>query len=281
MTAGGISASSAGQALRLRRWAHRGAGKTAPENTLAAIREGASRGFTAVEFDTMPTVDGHWILHHDWVTGRTLRPRVGNPGDDSTGPSQRDQGMMQAIRIVNLSAADLARFEAGSWMDDRFAGEPVPSLHDALDLCARLRLEVNVELKLDLDSGRFSAPELARTAASLLQVLSGSAYAGSDRIVVSSFGLDGLYALRAAGYAGRIAPLFEQLHDGWVAHARDLQAEAIHAHHSALSPEWVRRIHTTGRSVRVYTVNDLQRLHELDAMGVDDVFTDNMDFASV
>ena len=39
-------------------WAHRGAGKLAPENTVAAIRLGAQHGFSAVEFDAMLSVDG-------------------------------------------------------------------------------------------------------------------------------------------------------------------------------------------------------------------------------
>lgn len=300
---------------RIRCWAHRGAGKTAPENTLIAIREGARCGFTAVEFDTMPTADGQWILHHDWVPGRTVRPRP-----DSNGPSvagKGSDGQHSVRRMLDLSASELAQHEAGSWLDERFAGEPVPLLADALRLCFSLGMEVNVELKLDMDSGVFTDDRLSAAARSLLDVLQASPYgqgltveqgaeipagqtgSGSsspadskaptaptsssspaDRLIVSSFGLQGLYALRAAGYAGRIAPLFEVLSDDWVVHARDLQAEAIHTDHSQASPEWVRRVHTTGRAFRVYTVNDADRLQALDAMGVDDCFTDNMGFAA-
>lgn len=254
--------------VRIKRWAHRGAGKTAPENTLVAIREGARRGFTAVEFDTMPTLDGHWILHHDWVTGRTLR--------QASGGADR--------RIVEMTLADIQTHEAGSWLHSRFAGEPVPLLEDALQLCAELGMQVNVELKLDMDCGIFNSPVVLKaTADSLFSYLQASPYgsegAQHQRMVVSSFGLPGLYALREAGYAGRLAPLFEVLGDDWVEHARALQAEAVHTHHSQASAEWVRRVHTTGRAFRVYTVNEPERLAQLDAMGVDDCFTDNMDFA--
>lgn len=290
-SAWGLDLGLSDKTLRIARWAHRGAGKTAPENTLAAIREGARRGFTAVEFDTMPTLDGHWILHHDWVTGRTLKPR---------------DALAEGRRIVEMTLGELQGYEAGSWLDSAFAGEKVPLLSEALQVCAELGMQVNVELKLDVDSGLFNSPVvLQSTAASLLSQLQASPYAmgadsrvvdageagearaaqdvvfsdRSDQLIVSSFGLEGLYALRQAGYTGRLAPLFEVMSDDWVRHARDLQAEAVHTHHSQASAEWVRRVHTTGRAFRVYTVNDPQRLADIDAMGVDDCFTDNMDFS--
>ena len=45
--------------------AHRGGGRLAPENTLAAIRLGAALGFRGVEFDVMLAGDGTPVLMHD------------------------------------------------------------------------------------------------------------------------------------------------------------------------------------------------------------------------
>ena len=45
--------------------AHRGAGKLAPENTLAAMRVGASLGHTMFEFDVKLSGDGKPVLLHD------------------------------------------------------------------------------------------------------------------------------------------------------------------------------------------------------------------------
>lgn len=271
-----VSMMGGGQTVRKPHlWAHRGAGKTAPENTLRAIREGASRGFRAVEFDTMPTADGVWILHHDWTTGRTLQPmsllETASGLNDGTSQAYPETG----TRIVHLTAAELAGYEAGRWLSPQFAGEPIPLLSDALNLCAQLGLEVNVELKLDMDSGWFTPERLEQTVQSLLAVLTAGGVA-TDRLVVSSFGLPGLYALRRMGYEGRMAPLFEVLTDEWIVHARALGAEAVHTEHTQATAEWVRRVHTTGRAFRVYTVNAPSRLAELAAMGVDDCFTDHM-----
>jgi len=54
------------------RWvAHRGAGKLAPENTLAAFRLGASHGYRMFECDAKLSADGVVFLMHDATLGRT------------------------------------------------------------------------------------------------------------------------------------------------------------------------------------------------------------------
>ena len=54
------------------RWiAHRGAGKLAPENTLAAFRQGAQHGYRMFECDVKLSVDGVPFLLHDATLGRT------------------------------------------------------------------------------------------------------------------------------------------------------------------------------------------------------------------
>jgi len=45
--------------------AHRGGGKMAPENTLAAMQCGVDYGYRAVEFDVMLSKDGVPVLMHD------------------------------------------------------------------------------------------------------------------------------------------------------------------------------------------------------------------------
>ena len=58
--------------------AHRGAGKLAPENTLAAFRLGAAHGYRAFECDVKLSADGVPFLLHDAELDRTSngqRPR--------------------------------------------------------------------------------------------------------------------------------------------------------------------------------------------------------------
>ena len=54
------------------RWiAHRGAGKLAPENTLAAFRVGAALGWRMFECDVKLSLDGVPFLLHDDTLTRT------------------------------------------------------------------------------------------------------------------------------------------------------------------------------------------------------------------
>ena len=55
--------------------AHRGGGALAPENTLGAIRLGASMGFKGVEFDVMLAGDGTPVVIHDETVDRTTDGR--------------------------------------------------------------------------------------------------------------------------------------------------------------------------------------------------------------
>src|SRR6185295_18645136 len=74
--------------------AHRGAGKLAPENTLAAFRLGASHGHTAFECDVKLSADGVLFLLHDDTLDRTTS------GRGAAGPRPW---------------AELSRLDAGSW----------------------------------------------------------------------------------------------------------------------------------------------------------------------
>ena len=63
------------------RWiAHRGAGKLAPENTLAAFRLGAAHGYRAFECDVKLSADGVPFLLHDATLERTTNDQ-GTAGD--------------------------------------------------------------------------------------------------------------------------------------------------------------------------------------------------------
>ena len=58
------------------RWvAHRGAGKLAPENTLAAFKLGASHGYRMFECDAKLSADGVPFLMHDARLDRTTSGR--------------------------------------------------------------------------------------------------------------------------------------------------------------------------------------------------------------
>src|SRR3954465_1879841 len=106
--------------------AHRGGGKLAPENTLAAMRCGLARGFRAVEFDVMLARDGVPVVMHDPQLGRTVKGS-GN--------------------VFDLDAGQLSALDGGSWFGPEFAGEPVPSYEQVVPWRLQHGIWMNVEIK--------------------------------------------------------------------------------------------------------------------------------------
>ena len=100
--------------------AHRGASAYAPENTLAAVREGVRRGSDLVEVDVQRSRDGALVVMHDTTLRRTTDVERVFPG-------------RAPWRVGEFTLAEIQRLDAGSWFAPAYAGERVPTLRDVLD----------------------------------------------------------------------------------------------------------------------------------------------------
>jgi glycerophosphoryl diester phosphodiesterase len=105
--------------------AHRGASAYAPENTLAAFRLAAEQHADWFELDCHLTSDGEVVVIHDHDTERTTNA----PGS-----------------IHERTMAQLKQLDAGSWKDAAFAGEPLPTLAEALEVGSG-KIGVYIEIK--------------------------------------------------------------------------------------------------------------------------------------
>ncbi|XP_068193546.1 glycerophosphodiester phosphodiesterase 1-like [Antennarius striatus] len=108
--------------------AHRGGRHDAPENTLAAIAEAGKNGAAAVQLDLSFTADGVAILMHDETLDRTT---------NSSGPVDK----VQFVQLRRLDAAVNHRLK------DRFGGERVPTLREAVEECIRHQLNIFINVK--------------------------------------------------------------------------------------------------------------------------------------
>jgi glycerophosphoryl diester phosphodiesterase len=121
---------------------HRGYSAAYPENTLAALNAAFDVGADMVEFDLQKSQDGYVVLMHDDTVDRTT---------DGTGP------------VDSHTLAELQALDAGSWFDPVFAGEPVPTLEEAL-LAGRGRGALLLDQKSGLTFGAEIAAAIATTA---------------------------------------------------------------------------------------------------------------------
>jgi glycerophosphoryl diester phosphodiesterase len=240
---------------RPKRWpyprfaAHRGAGKQAPENTLAALKLGHSFGYRMAEFDVKLSADGVAFLLHDATLQRTTNGRG---------------------RADAMSWRELAQLDAGAWHSRAYAGEPLPTLSSVARYCVKNDVSVNIEIKPTPGRERETGAAVALDAS---QLWNGSGAAP----LLSSFS-DA--ALDAAGETVPDLPrayLFSRLPKDWRERCEALGCVAVDLKHTLITRAIIDVAHEAGLAVIAWTVNDQARVAKLLDWGVDTIITDAVD----
>jgi glycerophosphoryl diester phosphodiesterase len=218
--------------------AHRGASAEAPENTLSAIGLAIGQGADWVEIDVQEAGDGTLVLLHD----SDLLRVAGDPRG-----------------VWELDRATLARLDAGAWFSPNFAGEPIPTLAEVLDL-ARGRVRLNIEIKHHGHERRLVERVLDLVRAAGM----------GDGCLLTSLELDALRRVRA------LAP---QMRIGWIVTAdpgdpRGLDLDALSLDLSLATPRLVRACQAAGVDTQVWTVNARDDMVRLIDLGVTGIITD-------
>jgi len=227
--------------------AHRGASGHAPENTMAAFERCIELGATAIETDVQMTSDGSLVLIHDESLART----AGSP---------------KLVKDVTLE--ELRRLDAGSWFDPAFRGERVPTLRELLELVKPYSLLLNLELK----NGVVPYPGLEEAVVEEIR-----RFGMSDRVILSSFNHYSLVKCKRLAPEVRMGILYmEGLYEPWD-YASRIGAEALHAYHYAVLPEWVAQAAERGIAYHPFTVNEPAEMRRLLAAGVSGIITDYPD----
>ncbi|OEZ30224.1 glycerophosphodiester phosphodiesterase [Variovorax boronicumulans] len=235
------------------RWvAHRGAGKLAPENTLAAFRFGASHGYRMFECDAKLSADGVVFLMHDATLDRTT--------------NGHGIGGQQAWSA-------LSQLDAGGWHSRAFAGEPLPTLENLARFCRANDLLLNIEIKPTPGTERETGEVVAREAARLWQ---GAAVAP----LLTSFQIDALKGAQAVQPELPRGLLLDTLWNGWLDTALSLGCQAIVCNHALWDAATVAQVHGAGLRSLSYTVNDDWAAQRLIDLGTDGIITDRVDLFS-
>jgi glycerophosphoryl diester phosphodiesterase len=233
--------------------AHRGAGKLAPENTLAAFRLGAAHGYRAFECDVKLSADGQPFLLHDATLERTTNAQ-GTAGERPW--------------------AELSRLDAGGWHSRGYAGEPLPTLQAVAAFVQANGFALNVEIKPT--PGVEHATGVA-VAAACQGLWAGAEAAPRSPLLFSSFRPEALQGAMAMAPEIPRALLVDSLWPGWFDVARQLACVAVVTNHKLMDAGLLAQLHGAGLRALCYTVNeasDAQRLREL---GINGLITDAVD----
>lgn len=237
--------------------AHRGAGRLAPENTLAAFRLGASHGYRMFECDVKLSADGVPFLLHDASLERTTNG-LQRLGPDAT-----------PVAGEHLWSS-LSQLDAGSWHSRAFAGETLPSFEAIARYCLHNGHFLNIEIKptpgLEQETGTVVASHAARLWRS-----------AAVPPLLTSFQPR---ALAAAGAAQAQLPrglLLDSLWSGWLDAAQSLGCVAIVCNHALWDAASVQQVKDAGLRCLSYTVNDEWAAQRLLNLGTDGIITDRVD----
>jgi glycerophosphoryl diester phosphodiesterase len=227
-------------------FAHRGARRAAPENTLPAFAAALHMGADGIELDVHRSADGELVVIHDFTVDKTT---------DGHGA------------VAQMTYAELSALDAGSSFSPAFAGTRIPRLVEVLDLVGD-RCRINIEIK--------SIDPYANDASADVAALIGarSLYA---QVIVSSFNPMTLIKLRhldpriALGmlYGGEMPAFFRAVWAGL-----PIRPEAQHPQHDLVDAAYMEWAHKVDAQVNTWTVNEPVEAQRLAALGVTTLITD-------
>lgn len=127
--------------LNLEIIAHRGFSAVAPENTLAAFNAAIQNNADSVEFDVQLSADKVPIIFHDVTLDRL------------TGTS----GKVQEKTLAELQTCDV-----GLWFSERYRGEKIPSLKEALATLKNFKKFLYFDVKPHCDWSDLEVEDLVK-----------------------------------------------------------------------------------------------------------------------
>ncbi|MCF8464238.1 MAG: hypothetical protein K9G41_05330 [Flavobacteriales bacterium] len=236
--------------------AHRGASGYAPENTLSSVKKALEIGVDRLEIDVQQTADGVVILLHDKTLNRTTN-------------AKGKVGAMTYVELKKVSAN--ANFEA------EFSIEPIPTLEQVFEL-----LDGNTEFVIEIKAGNKTYPGIEDNVAALIKK-----YKAEKWALVHSFNDKVLKHLHKHHPTIRLQKLFVSYSTGvmldFKLHTVKLSkyeyVEGFGVSKGGVNSKLVEEIHSLGKIVHVWTVNNEEDMTEMIDLGVDGLISNYPDKA--
>ncbi len=223
---------------------HRGFSHDVPENTLPAIEKAIEEQADFIEVDVRMTKDGELVLLHDNNLKRT------------TGVNKV---------IWNVDYAEVALLDAGSWMDEAYAGTRIPTLGEVFELC-KGKINLNLDLKY-----RSAAEGLVEKVVALIEE-----YDMEWQCVITSASLAALENVKSLNTDIRTGYITYQIYQGYY---NNSSIDFFSVKSNLVTKTITREVHKNGKEIHVWTVNTKNELERMKIIGVNNVITDNPAYA--
>jgi glycerophosphoryl diester phosphodiesterase len=172
-------------------------------------------------------------------------------------------------KVWKLTLQQIRLLEAGSWFDQKFSGEPVPTLRQVLEMMPE-NISINIEVKTDGDQRK----RLAFEEVCILIIMEKKC---EDRVIVSSFDhrfIARMHTLYPAIKTGALYMPVRDVRKSPSSIARKTGATAFICNLSSLSDKLVHDARSKRMFVGAYVVNTEDQLRKAVDLGVDAVVTD-------
>ncbi|MFC4404283.1 glycerophosphodiester phosphodiesterase [Gracilibacillus xinjiangensis] len=206
-------------------YAHRGASKKAPENTMPAFEIAYELGADGIETDVQLTKDNIPVLIHD----ETLRRTTNGIGF-----------------VQDYTYDELKKFDAGSWHSATFRKTIIPTLDDLLAWNQMKQLKLNIELKNNL----IEYPNIEKIVCEKIKE-----YNMDNNSVISTFNSKSLKKISKLKYSIPTAFLTSRRSRELVELGKELGVKGLHIRYRLLSKRLVERAIENNLYTAVYTVN--------------------------
>lgn len=231
-------------------FAHRGASKYYPENTILAIKEGIKTKAAGLEIDVHKSKDNKLVVIHDEDIERTF---IG-------------KGLVKDYTLQELKSFKCRNKNFEDNLECR-----IPTLEEVLELVKESNIILNIELKTD----EIHYDGIERDVIDLV-----NKYNLKNRIILSSFNHESIRICREIDSKIKTGLLYSKPIEDVVNYAKSFGANAIHPDIRLVSEGLIREAKKNNIEVNIYTVNSPILMRRLIAAEVSGVFTDYPDLLS-
>jgi glycerophosphoryl diester phosphodiesterase len=214
---------------------HRGAMGYAPENTLKSFKKALECNVDAVELDVYVCKTGELVVIHDDKVDRTTNGKG---------------------YVIEKTFDELRELDAGD-------NEKIPLLSEVLD-CIDKKVKVNIELK---------GMHTAQSVNDLIEEYVTNKGWEYEHFLVSSFNHYELKEFNTLNSNVPIGALITGIPIGLAEFAEKVNATYVNLCIEFITQEFVDDAHSRGMKVFVWTVNDMDDIERMKALGVDGIFS--------
>ena len=242
--------------------AHRGFSHDYPENTVIAAVGAVKAKADGCEFDIYCSQDGQIFAFHDSSFNRTTDVKA-----------EIVNGKEKPVRVGELTWGEIRKLDAGSWKNEKFAGEKVPTLDEMLAALKNTDCRPVVEIK----QAGFEQQVIDAIYKAKLE----------ERTVIIAFSKDVVKAIRKIDPKMPIAWLWgdkwekseAELVEFLIAGAKEVDTNLLDLAHTHMTKNVVKGLNDAGITVWSWTIDDPKRMQELRDAGIVSITTNRPDIA--